>query len=185
MLFEPWTMIMMIRQLFNRYCNLFPYFEFKDPYKFRCGFCLLLLTQGSNKVKTKLKGSNCVIDHWLWDLCLKYIKLSGGNLKIKTHLINFNWLLNISFISRGPSWLWSYGSWIYNYLCNQCISPLTLWVRIPVRRGVLDTTLCDKVCQCLAAGQWFSLGTPVSSTNKTYLHDITEMLLKVALSTIP
>jgi len=39
------------------------YFEFKDPYKFRCGFCLLLLTQGSNKVKTKLKGSNCVIDH--------------------------------------------------------------------------------------------------------------------------
>jgi hypothetical protein len=24
----------------------------------------------------------------------------------------------------GPSWLWSYGSWIYNYLCNQCPSPL-------------------------------------------------------------
>ena len=21
-----------------------------------------------------------------------------------------------------------YGSWIYNYLCNQCLSPLTLWV---------------------------------------------------------
>jgi hypothetical protein len=30
-----------------------------------------------------------------------------------------------------------------NYLCNQCISPLTLWVRIPLRRGVLDTALCD------------------------------------------
>ena len=28
----------------------------------------------------------------------------------------------------GPSW--SYGSWIYNYLCNQCVSQLTLWVRI-------------------------------------------------------
>jgi hypothetical protein len=27
--------------------------------------------------------------------------------------------------------LWSYGSWIYNYLCNQCLSTLTLWVRIP------------------------------------------------------
>jgi hypothetical protein len=27
----------------------------------------------------------------------------------------------------GPLWLsWSYGSWIYNYLCNQCLSPLTL-----------------------------------------------------------
>jgi len=28
-----------------------------------------------------------------------------------------------SFVSR-PSWLWWYGSWIYNYLCNQCLSPL-------------------------------------------------------------
>ena len=34
------------------------------------------------------------------------------------------------------------------------------------------------------AGQWFSLGTPVSSTNKTDHNDITEILLKVALNTI-
>jgi hypothetical protein len=33
-------------------------------------------------------------------------------------------------------------------------------------------------------GQWFSPGTPVSSTNKTDCHDITEILLKVALNTI-
>jgi hypothetical protein len=46
----------------------------------------------------------------------------------------------------GPSWSWSYGSWIFNYLCNQCLSPLTLWVRIQLRRGVLDAMLCDKVC---------------------------------------
>ena len=70
------------------------------------------------------------------------------------------------------------------YLCNQCLSPLTLWVRILFRRGVLDTTLCDKVCQWLAAGWWFSPGTPVSSTKKTDRHDITEILLKVALNTI-
>ena len=50
------------------------------------------------------------------------------------------------------------------------------------RRGVLDTTLCDKVCQWLASGWWFSMGTPVSSTNKTDCHDITEILLKVALN---
>jgi hypothetical protein len=31
---------------------------------------------------------------------------------------------------------------------------------------------------------WFSAGTPVSSTNKTDHHDITEILLKVALKTI-
>ena len=32
--------------------------------------------------------------------------------------------------------------------------------------------------------QWFSLGTPIISTNKTDHHDIAEILLKVALSTI-
>jgi hypothetical protein len=40
---------------------------------------------------------------------------------------------------------------------------------------VLDTTLGDKVCQWLEAGRWFSPGTPVSSTNKTDRHDITEI----------
>jgi len=81
---------------------------------------------------------------------------------------------------EGPSWSWSYGSLIYYYLWYQCLSPLTLGVRIPVRRGVLDTTLCDEVCQ------WFSSVTPVSSTNKTYLHAprFNWNILKVALNTI-
>ena len=65
------------------------------------------------------------------------------------------------------------------YLWNQCISPLTLWVWIPLMRDVLDTTLCGKVCQWLAAGRWFSPDTPVSDR-----HDITEILLKQALNTI-
>ena len=48
----------------------------------------------------------------------------------------------------------------------------------------LDTTFCDKVCQWLAKGLYS--GTPVSSTNKAGCHDIlTEILLKVALNTIP
>jgi hypothetical protein len=83
-------------------------------------------------------------------------------------------------VNMRPSWLWPYGSWIYNYLCNQCMSPLNVSVRIPLRRGVLDNTICDKVCQRLATSRWFSLGTQVSSTNKTDSHDITEILLKVA-----
>ena len=49
---------------------------------------------------------------------------------------------------------------------------------------MLDSTLWDKVCQLLAAVRWFSPGTPVSSTNKTDHHDITEILLKVALNDI-
>ena len=33
-------------------------------------------------------------------------------------------------------------------------------------------------------GQWFSSATPVPSTNKTDCHDITDIVLKVALNTI-
>jgi hypothetical protein len=54
-------------------------------------------------------------------------------------------------------------------------------VQILLRSGVPDTTLCDKVCQWFATGQWFS---PVFATNKTDHHDLTEILLKVVLNTI-
>ena len=87
----------------------------------------------------------------------------------------------VMFMWRGPARM---VVGINNYLCNQCISPLTLWIRISLMRGVLDTTLCDKVYQWLAAGRWFSPDTPVSSTNETDCHDITEILLEVALNTI-
>ena len=40
------------------------------------------------------------------------------------------------------------------------------------------TTICDKACQWLVTGRWFS---PVSSTNKTDRHDIAEILLQVEL----
>jgi hypothetical protein len=42
---------------------------------------------------------------------------------------------------------WSYGNWIYNYLCNQCLSLLR--VRISIRARC---TLCDKVCQRQVGG---------------------------------
>ena len=54
--------------------------------------------------------------------------------------------------------------------------PLTLWVRIP---------LMERCVIKIAAGRWFSPGIPVSSINKTInRHDISEILLKVALNTI-
>ena len=40
------------------------------------------------------------------------------------------------------------------------------------------------VFQCTAISRYFPSGTPVSSTNKTDLHDIAEILLKVTLNTI-
>jgi hypothetical protein len=84
-------------------------------------------------------------------------------------------LRNIYSSLEGPSWSWLYGSWIY----NQCLSPLKYWVWILlVAGGEQDTTLCDTVCRQVCGFLW------VSSTNKTDHHDITEILLKVALSTI-
>jgi hypothetical protein len=72
-----------------------------------------------------------------------------------------------------------------DYLCNQYLSPLTLSVRILHKRGVLDTTLCDKVCQWLATGRWFSLvlwfPPPIKLTATS---DASEILLKVAFNTI-
>ena len=84
--------------------------------------------------------------------------------------------------SQGTVMIWQIMIlWKLNLLCNQCLLPLLLWVRIPLRQGVLDITLCDKICQWLATGRWFSPGTLVSSTNKTDCHDITEILLKVVV----
>ena len=50
----------------------------------------------------------------------------------------------ISFFTNSePSWSRS----------NRCLSPLMLWVQIPLMARC--TTLYDKVCQWLAAGRWF------------------------------
>ena len=77
----------------------------------------------------------------------------------------------------GPSWSWSYGIWIYNYLCNQCLPPLKLWTRILLMASCTwYNFMWDKVCQWLEAGWLYFPG--ISST------DINEILLKVALSTI-
>ena len=51
------------------------------------------------------------------------------------------------------------------------------------RRGVLDTSLCDKSLSVTCNRSVVFSGTPVSSTNKTDNHDIVEILLKMALNT--
>ena len=75
-----------------------------------------------------------------------------------------------------PSWPWLYDSWIYNYLCNQYISPLKLWVQIPLMvECILDITLCDQVCQWF--GTWHVCGflsvlnfpAPIKLTATIYL----------------
>jgi hypothetical protein len=53
---------------------------------------------------------------------------------------------------QGPSWPWSYGSWIYNYQCNQWLSPLTLWVRIQLRRYEIKLVSDLRQVGCFSPG---------------------------------
>jgi hypothetical protein len=76
---------------------------------------------------------------------------------------------------------------VVGYITTYAISansPVTLWVRIPVRRCAIDTSLCYEVCQWLAAGRFYFQGTPVSPTDQSDRHDITEILLNMGLITI-
>jgi hypothetical protein len=115
------------------------------------------------------------------DICWRKLKWNywsnrGGKVRVinlwcfNTTFKNISFRLWRSVLLGWPSWSWSYSSC---YLCNQCLSPLKLWVRIPLMGCVLNTTLCDhQVCQWLATGQWLSTGIPVSSTNKTDRHNL-------------
>ena len=73
---------------------------------------------------------------------------------------------------------------------NNLYKPITntAWVRTrlcKLQKGCTRLVAADdKVYQLLAHGRWFSTGTPASSTTITGRHDIAEILLKVALSTI-
>jgi hypothetical protein len=73
-----------------------------------------------------------------------------------------------------------------------CLSPLSAIFQIYLGPDFVNykkgctrhTAASDKVYQLLAHGQWFSPGTQAPSTTKIGRHDISEILLKVALNTI-
>jgi hypothetical protein len=100
----------------------------------------------------------------------------------------------MSVINR-MGWSWSYGSWIYYYLCNQCSSPLTLWVRIPLRGGVLDTTLCDSLLvnssqcsywttRCKAQPNRYVMNHDVLKVIKYPINRVTVVVFNVTLNNI-
>jgi hypothetical protein len=67
--------------------------------------------------------------HKKWE---KFQYFSRSLKPVQPHKVNCR-MCNLNLFKSGqtkerPSW--SYGSWIYNSLCNRCLSPLTLWVRI-------------------------------------------------------
>ena len=58
-----------------------------------------------------------------------------SNIKLSLSLLSQSCITNIlchrliTDREWGPSWPWSYGSWIYNYLCNQCLITNREWGR--------------------------------------------------------
>jgi len=62
---------------------------------------------------------------------------------------------------QGPSWSWSYGSWIFNYLCNQCLSPLTLWFRTPFMVRCTWYNIMWYSLSVIRDRSGFVMGTPV------------------------
>jgi hypothetical protein len=102
----------------------------------------------------------------------------------QTYRAVLSWLLVILYIR----FFWNFATRMSTIKILLSVNWLSInhvhsFMIIPFRRGVIDIKLCDKVCQWLAAGLWFSLGTLVSSTNKTDHHNITEILLRIKLCT--
>ena len=65
-------------------------------------------------------------------------------------------------------WSWSYGSSMYNYICNQCLSLLT-WVLIPF---LARCTLCNIMWKRVSVTCERSMVFSRHSTNQTDRHDI-------------
>ena len=99
----------------------------------------------------------------------------------------FSIFLNIylfSCVNTWPGWLNELGSYLTTHTS---LSPIQCGFApsfVNYKKGCTrPAAASDKVYQLLAHGQWFSPGTPASSTTKTGHHDIAEILLKVELNT--
>jgi hypothetical protein len=93
----------------------------------------------------------------------------------KTRHFVVNWKLTRRFVVN-VGFTTTYVSSAYHH--SRCQFESRSW------QGVLDTTLCDNVCQWLAKGRWFSVGTPVSCTNTTDRHDIKNKTYKTTTTNI-
>jgi hypothetical protein len=59
----------------------------------------------------------------------------------------------VQLLFKGPLWSLLYGSRVYNYLCNQCLLPLKLWVRTPFMARCTRYTI-----------MWYSLSVTCDSS---------------------
>jgi hypothetical protein len=105
-------------------------------------------------------------------------------------LINKRWMSHESEIISGRNdfslitdLLCSIFVILYRDCCRDCMVVVEFTTTYASRVWILFMARCIQY-KHLSVTFWFSLGAPVSSTNKTDLYDITKILLKVALKII-
>jgi hypothetical protein len=100
----------------------------------------------------------------------------------------FNYIVGVSFIGEGNAMLicptrevwW----WHITFHKTRKVFPIqrTFNLLSCSWRGVLDTTLCDHVCQWLAAGRWFSLIEPITEKWYQYIKLYIYLLISFFIS---
>jgi hypothetical protein len=93
--------------------------------------------------------------------------------KVRDCVSNINVYCGLNVHSKGtePKYYWKLDIYYRDYAYERCEFEYHSWW------CVLDITLCDKVCQWLVTGLWFSPGTPISSTNKTHGYTLINMFI--------
>ena len=100
--------------------------QYKKKQK-RCG----LVCSGRVSSSCLTSGTRCIKvtrheRHLIWKLCWTPIYVKKTN---KT----YNFTYYDTPITKWHWWPWSYGSWIYSYLCHLCMSPLKFYSRFMAR----------------------------------------------------
>ena len=144
---------------------LMPLCEYTRPLLTQTAKQITVMNSTPTKFYTFLYGFVSILERWnfslqyktiFYDIC-KYLRIVWTEVKRLWQFFKMVGLLrywNKNIISAlpdkqlGPPWSWSYGSWIYNYLCSQCLSPLMLWVRISFKMAMCIwyslSVICDR-----------------------------------------
>jgi len=115
---------------------------------------------------------------------LASLELDTVNVLLCYTLSNFDHYIKLTLYLNSTEAIKRKRKCLCNRINNRSLYMQTCFCTLRSWWSVLDATSCDSVCQWLEVGRWFSPGTSVCSTNKTDRHDITEILLKVAINTI-
>jgi hypothetical protein len=170
----------------------------KNCYIIKKKWCLIFSISWDGDIYLSiLRGSSCVFQLQVVVLCIWLYKAhtcqpyrftqpntleniifySNNGLTLKREILNIFVRFKCFY-----KWYKKYSGILNNYLCNKCLSPLKLWVQLPpmvrcTRYNIIWLSLSVTFCGFLP-------GIPMSSTNKTEWHDITVILLKLALNNI-